>query len=92
MYFQPNSYILCAHFICGTDFTEVGWRDDQRKELCKSADGFVLISNFSLLISLLYRNLHFKSIQVSPRSVWAVNCRARPLEVSKSRTELSEIF
>lgn len=90
MYFQPNSYILCAHFICGTDFTEVGWRDDQRKELCKSADGFVLISNFSLLISFtetyiarVYRFLH---------EVWAVNCRARPLEVSKSRTELSESF
>jgi len=25
--------------ITGADFTEVGWRDDQRKELCKSADG-----------------------------------------------------
>lgn len=24
-----------------TDFTEVGWRDDQRKELCKVADGLV---------------------------------------------------
>ncbi|KAG0562537.1 hypothetical protein M758_9G102300 [Ceratodon purpureus] len=25
--------------ITGADFTEVGWRDDQRKELCKIADG-----------------------------------------------------
>ena len=24
-----------------TDFTEVGWREDQRKELCKIAAGFV---------------------------------------------------
>lgn len=76
--------------ICWTDFTEVGWRDDQRKELCKFADGCVLATNFTLLIPLLYI---IKKFTFQEYAGFSMKCGLSIVGLfSWSRTELSECF